>query len=124
MTINQKNALKPWLNEPDELAWTDKVTGLKCLILRHELGHLCGYVQSDLTDIDSFDVHGGITFRGRFQYAAGLWLGFDCAHAGDLIPELSVRANDAIYRTLEYVTRQVEKLALQVSKHNEAKAKQ
>lgn len=39
-------------------------------------------------------VHGGLTFAGFNPYfrggraMRGLWVGFDCAHAGDLIPQL------------------------------------
>lgn len=35
----------PWDDEPDKVQWTDPVTGLPCLIVRHGyMGHLCGYV--------------------------------------------------------------------------------
>lgn len=34
----------PWQEEPDEVRWTDKATGLSCLILRGPVGSLCGYV--------------------------------------------------------------------------------
>ena len=33
-----------WQEEPDELIWKDEETGLTCIIIRTEIGHLCGYV--------------------------------------------------------------------------------
>lgn len=33
-----------WMTEPDKRQWLDPVSGFACLILRGELGHLCGYV--------------------------------------------------------------------------------
>lgn len=33
-----------WDREPDKIEWTDKKTGLPCLIVRNRLGALCGYV--------------------------------------------------------------------------------
>ncbi len=81
-------------DEPNELAWTDPATGLKCLILRHDhLGFLCGYVRPphalakrlrayrrqrshflfgkvgrkcgyDHRTIKGIQVHGGLTYSG------------------------------------------------------------
>ena len=34
----------PWQDEPDKKQWLDKETGLPCLIVRNQLGALCGYV--------------------------------------------------------------------------------
>jgi hypothetical protein len=34
----------PWQAEPDKRQWLDPVSGFACVILRQELGHLCGYV--------------------------------------------------------------------------------
>jgi len=35
----------PWKNEPDKKQWTDKATGLPCMLIRSgRSGHLCGYV--------------------------------------------------------------------------------
>ena len=33
-----------WDDEPDKMQWSDGVTGLPCLIVRNDLGSLCGYV--------------------------------------------------------------------------------
>lgn len=68
------------------------------LILRvnpEKSGHLCGYVRVGkklgTLDFDEYDdlgieVHGGITYSGMISGEEGYWLGFDCAHAGDLSP--------------------------------------
>lgn len=34
----------PWNDEPDKKQWLDKETGLPCLIVRNQMGALCGYV--------------------------------------------------------------------------------
>lgn len=34
----------PWQDEPDKLQWVDQTTGLDCLVVRSNLGALCGYV--------------------------------------------------------------------------------
>jgi hypothetical protein len=66
------------------------------------------------------DVHGGLTYgaRGHHMLGDGWWLGFDCAHAGDLAPGMvSYGATwpDERYRDLSYVMDETEKLAKQVA---------
>jgi hypothetical protein len=84
-----------------------KYRGFICIIKRiQEMGHLCGYVgipkshrfygksYRDIEDMADIKVHGGLTFSNEFipdmeKETAGrdLWfIGFDCAHAGDLMP--------------------------------------
>lgn len=87
---------REWETEPDEVKFQYK--GYNCEILRPtEMGHLCGYV--DLPETSKFfgqgyddipvRVHGGLTYAG---FNNGFWrIGFDCAHAGDLIPYLVER---------------------------------
>jgi hypothetical protein len=105
----------PWDYEGDWKEWRS-VTGFPCLIIRNFSGSLCGYVGLPWShryfrkDEDSFDlsVHGGITYASHGHpralnspfyfrpYALSSrrsnerldiwWLGFDCAHCGDLIP--------------------------------------
>lgn len=36
-----------WQSEPDRLEWRDEKTGLPCLIIRNNMGALCGYVGVD-----------------------------------------------------------------------------
>ena len=99
----------PWEGEPNRLDFQYK--GYQCLINRvnHRppknpndwLGHLCGYVAlppshpyygKDYDDIP-VKVHGGLTYaqdsQGEISWALtpkAWWIGFDCAHYGDLIP--------------------------------------
>lgn len=106
----------PWQQEPDKMQWTDRKTGLPCLIVRNSrtTGALCGYVgvsaghpayRKPYQDLDeSLRVHGGLTFsEGCREGPANeaichvpapgesddvWWLGFDCAHAFDLCPAM------------------------------------
>lgn len=104
-------AAGPWDRESDREQWTTK-TGLPGLIVRNNLGGLCGYVAvppghpahgKGYDDVD-VSVHGGLTFS-RACMADGpichkpapgepddvWWLGFDCVHAGDKYPALTKR---------------------------------
>ena len=95
----------PWIDEPDELYFNHK--GIDCKISRILAfenngrifgGHCCGYCkipelmatsecfeQSTTAEL-GFSVHGGITYS---EFAAdGCWIGFDCAHSGDIVPSM------------------------------------
>lgn len=135
----------PWENEPDRLLW--KSQGFDCLINRNPLGSWCGYVglpkghllygahYNELYDRNlQIEVHGGLTYS---EYCQGdichphsdedegptFWLGFDCAHAGDLVPSLQDSSlpkglrsmQGIIYRDIEYVRGEVENLARQLA---------
>jgi hypothetical protein len=134
----------PWQDEPDKAQWTDKATGLPCLIVRNSLGALCGYVGvaeghplfgKSYEDAGDLDVHGGITFTNFCHEGVDealsvchrvepgendrvWWLGFDCSHLFDLYPvsPLYLRAgNDGtIYRDLAYVRSECASLARQL----------
>lgn len=139
MNVKKDVGDRPWENEPNRLEFT--AHGLQCLIMRHsELGHLCGYVgvnrshptyglfydsygnlarlsiQRKLGDIK---VHGGLTFAERGngkEWAADLWwFGFDCAHSDDYCPKLHLSQSDAVYRDINYVRAETEKLAKQLA---------
>ncbi len=92
-----------WVEEPDVIEFEHQ--GFKCCVLRCiakecdgqlSLGHLCGYVcvpkdhpkygKDAFEEFDKVDVHGGLTY-GDFQYEE-YWVGFDCAHSGDITPSL------------------------------------
>lgn len=60
------------------------------------------------------DVHGGLTFSGELRNRHGFWFGFDCAHAGDMCPKHGDRFCGDEYRDLDYVKRQVIRLADQL----------
>jgi protein involved in sex pheromone biosynthesis len=71
-----------------------------------------GYIQVEDTsrfseeDINSLDVHGGVTFHGELREIDGKqWIGFDMAHAFD-------EEN----QDLNYVIKECEKLATQIKK--------
>lgn len=126
----------PWDAEPDRAQWRDEATGLPCLAVRNaHLGYWCGYVAVPAghpahgKNYEAVDVsaHGGLTYSDACSGdichvpAAGepddvWWLGFDCAHADDLMPGCSVgMAKYGTYRTLDYVKAQCADLAQQLS---------
>lgn len=128
-----------WQHEPDRCYWIDEKTGLDCLIVRASShGGLCGYVgvtnehpyfMANYNDVPA-NVHGGLTYGDTCQEGGSIchvprpgrdanvyWLGFDCAHSGDLSPAYAQRwAHDefSTYKTLEYVTVEVTDLARQL----------
>lgn len=126
--------------------------GLNCFIVRHPvMGHLCGYVQvprgtklerhlrkADRNKVSAYDshrlrgidVHWGLSFCGssrHYRMKKGIWLGFDCAHLGDVIPKfkqlegmltgtsLKLNAGSA-YRDICYVEGEVRGLADQITR--------
>lgn len=144
-----------WQDEPDKMQWQDEATGLPCLIVRNGevTGALCGYVgvpeshpyfEKGYDDVN-VDVHGGLTFanfcRPREDEAQGIchtpapgepdhvwWLGFDCAHAGDLSPAMEARLRrtpfgatvygggwEETYKDVGYVKQQITQLAAQLA---------
>jgi len=74
----------------------------------------------------AIDVHGGLTFSDACCPKGGpeglWWLGFDCGHAGDLVPGMLdkypewYRGGDDVYRHAEYVKGEVESMAEQLQK--------
>lgn len=73
--------------------------------------------------VQSFTVHGGITFSGKLRrhgggIERGWWFGFDCSHAWDVSPYFEGRGLsmfDGVYRNFEYVRAEVTKLAQQIA---------
>ena len=69
--------------------------GYKCCVLFMPIGHRCGYVLvphwhsqygKNYRDIP-IKCHGGLTYSSHFlmgQEFPSWWIGFDCAHAGDI----------------------------------------
>ena len=106
--------------------WRDKYSGYIYRIIRPvSEGWLCGYVSvpeghnysgMSYDDVD-VQVHGGLTFGSnnfpdRDDNEKGYyWFGFDCGHAGDLMPYLW---EDGTYRTKEYVKNECKELAKQL----------
>lgn len=117
----------PWDDEPDELEWKlDGLDGYIGLILRNPMGALCGYVGIPTghalhgrvqRGCEFLAVHGGITFAAPWVHESGavMWLvGFDCLHVYDDAPGMPIPLGGA-YRTLDYVRREVERLAVQLA---------
>lgn len=120
-----------WIDEPNRQEFEH--AGLKCLILRNpELLHLNGYVAlppghpcygKAYDDID-VEIHGGLTFAsegdGEMWEKGYWWVGFDCAHAGDLVPKmLEILEREAweweTYRNFLYVRVKIKTLAEQLA---------
>ena len=120
--IRQKG---PWDDEQDIVKWTDPLTGRKCFVVRHpRLMHLSGYVERTGTEISSLflewdgmfsdSVHYGLTFYGEVDEIPVV--GFDCAHAGDMAPSLSISPYGFYepvedYKTVDFVKKECTKLA-------------
>lgn len=136
-----------WNNEPDILELDNR--GYHMVVLRNPMmGNLNGYVgvninhpsfglHYDHKKMDHVMVHGGITYAGNGGYMPfapfkrNYWyFGFDTAHAGDLVPQLTL-INHSIpelgelmerfeslmkptYRDLNYVSDQVNALTEQL----------
>lgn len=114
---------KPWEDEPNELDFM--VEGFPCAIRRHRrLLHLCGYIGvSPYIAPSNYDdfwpaVHGGWTFSSNRKPNGNpdglVWFGFDCAHAGDLIPGMRAFPGDE-YRTIQYVREELERVAKELA---------
>jgi len=128
----------PWDDEPDYAHWIDEKTGLPCLVVRNNLGGLCGYVgvgaphamyENDYALHYDIHVHGGLTYSDACQ---GMichdpeegedhvwWFGFDCAHAGDSAPSIGISNSRDTYRDMAYVISEVEDLARQLKEREE-----
>ncbi len=135
----------PWMKEPDRLEWRH-ASGLPLVIVRNRMGALCGYVGvprghkfygAHYENVD-VDVHGRLTYSDRCngpichvplpgESDDVWWLGFDCAHMGDLVPGLyrysgkvpspmaSAIATRERYKDVNFVRREVEHLADQLA---------
>ena len=110
----------------DKKQWQDEFSGYPCRIVRTGLGHLCGYVgvppdhpafEEHYDEVD-VECHGGLTYVGFSQRV--WWLGFDCAHSGDISPGMVPRSrlakaeSGASYKTLSYVESECRKLSKQL----------
>lgn len=101
-----------WVSEPDLVIYY--IDEYPCVIMRNDMGSLCGYVGVDPENpivkdkhYDEFDieVHGGVTFghtASMTNFESGqldahgddekiyTFIGFDCAHYRDLTPALNL----------------------------------
>lgn len=117
----------PWRDEqPTPIEFT--IGDFSCVIMRiRDMGHLCGYIflpeehpafpaRSVLEN--ELKCHGGITYNRAAK--GGQWFGFNCAHAGDLVPAYfngtgRWHAPGDTYRDLSFVRAELESLAAQLS---------
>ena len=102
-------------------------SGLNGLLRKAEhLATWCGYVEvperhplhgADLyegnrvNDLMNLEVHGGVTFADEINGV--YYIGFDCAHAGDLVPAYEFECWET-YRDEDYVRKEIERLAYQI----------
>lgn len=141
-----------WHKEADRVQWLHEASGYPCVITRNpNSGGWCGYVgipesnkayESDYDNVDDLleedvyvEAHGGLTFASDRIYEQDeqvfgdvqlWWFGFDCAHVGDISPELDamlrgvghepIRFSEDVYRTQEYVIAETNSLAEQLAK--------
>lgn len=108
-----------------------KHAGFKCHVTKDpEIGHYCGYVSlpqdhplaEDRGDEDIniwASVHGGVTYTAWQEEGEEKFyvVGFDCAHAGDYVPRLSLYPGDLGDHkwTLEEVVEEVNHFAEQLT---------
>lgn len=140
----------PWDGEPDKMQWQDEATKLPCLIVRGPSGALCGYVGVpnghrfyglSYSEPD-VQVHCGLTFASKCHDGGEAeaichapapgesddvwWLGFDCAHGGDVTPASDSRLPKHLrdhswngrpneYRDVAFVRAEVASLATQLA---------
>lgn len=62
----------------------------------------------------AIDVHGGITFSGKFDDDDLWYFGFDCGHCNDFVPAFSYMTEGAIYRDKEFVKNECHRLVDQL----------
>jgi len=120
-----------WHTEPDEHHWEH--AGFKCMVLRPRLGHLCGYIgveeghplygvsYDDVYKQHGVRVHGGLTFSDQYEWLGNTWwIGFDCAHLGDLSPGCKPYGSfdGDKYRDFGWVITETERLAEQLQETN------
>lgn len=99
--------------------YTGVIDGYDISIIQHRpLSHLCGYVKASINNAEETIVcHGGIT------YDNGEWIGFDCAHCGDLIPQsyelfegTELAITGETFKDVNYVYEELKSIVEQVSK--------
>lgn len=116
----------PWSTEPDWAVW-EHSSGLTCAVQRNSSATWCGYVfvtghpinRGDLTRGEPawLDCHGGVTWHGRMVIPeaelAGIAVGFDCNHSGDMSPRYPQYGGT--YHHMEYAIAEANSLAGQIA---------
>lgn len=105
--------------------------GYDCFAKRGPLGVWCGYVRLPEThalykkEFLNFDIecHGGLSFSEYglpdIHEEPGWFIGFDCAHGGDLVPTMYFRYgfDGGTYKTKEYVIAELKSIVMQLRKY-------
>ena len=127
--VLKEDKAEEWKTEKDLKLFN--YLGYPCAIVRHPFSkHLCGYVNvkpdhpAYTTDYDlvSIQVHGGLTYANKklpntyIKKGEGVWLGFDCAHSGDLVPNnpFKHREDVLVYRNMMYVEEEIRSMCEQL----------
>lgn len=140
--MGERDMEKPWESEPDVVS---RDSGAYHVIAYRnpQMKHFCGYVgvrkthplygkHYDDKELWETHVHGGLTFSDKARFSDVFknkcwYFGFDCAHAGDLVPKMaeirskmpyedefvSLFSGDE-YRDLHYVQSELESLVGQL----------
>lgn len=102
----------------------------QCLILRTTaLGSLCGYIAlppehhlfgqyyDTIESLYNYELpaHGGLTFSGEFEN--WYWIGFDCVHAGDLVPNSPFYSEDDTYKDMKFVENNLKEIVDFIENH-------
>lgn len=120
----------PWNDEPNEVDFTDEITGYPIALRRNTYGAWCGYVgvpdghpwhgMDYFDDPDDIICHGGLTFSGAPDWLGesrtAWWFGFDCCHFGDLMPAHPEHSSGGTYWTATMVSAECRKVAAQLAK--------
>lgn len=125
--------VKPWLSEPDSWLHIDD-DGLVLAAVRAGVGWWRGYLgihkAMDHNRLRGIRAHGGLTYK-KAESPGSLtttmlmalsvsgyempvfWIGFDCGHRGDMVPQQGW-IEVGIYRDLEFVRGEIQRMADQV----------
>lgn len=107
-----------WLTEQNLKEFTYK--GVNCLIVRNSIfKHLNGYIecQDDAMKekLRDLTAHGSWTYEEKRnptsnKKSSHVWIGFDCAHANDLLPGISELLNHEEFKNLSKELSRIELL--------------
>lgn len=107
--------------------------GLPCSVWRSQNGAWAGYVgvgfghflHGNRAAWGMFGVHGGVTYTGERPMRGQIWwIGFDCWHLHDIIPERIFEGGEpedmfSGYRSKRYVMNETRSLARQIAEFEE-----
>lgn len=135
---NESMTLTSWINKPERepiYVLEFQHGGYDCQIVRSsrnypEVFHLCGYVripenhpfyQKEYPELyaigKAVKCHGGLTYSDDFWDNGSWWIGFDCAHLGDIFSEICFRIPDsgATYKELAFVKNEIHDMVEQLN---------